>query len=74
MIKECESFFVWYTGEGVIRIFPFQVDDQLSEFMIFTELVDRICQGLPADYCREISVRFAVPAEHCEMCDYVKEP
>ncbi len=73
MIKESESFLVWYTGECVIRIFSFQVNDQFSEFMIFAELIDRIRQSLPANYGRKISMSFAVPVEHYELLAITKK-
>lgn len=63
MVKKVEAFLVGNAGEGIIWVFSFQVNDQFCEFMVFSKLCDRVRKSLPANYGREITVRFAMSIE-----------
>ncbi len=73
MIEKSKSFLIRYTGEGIVRIFPFQVNNQLSEFVLFTKLIDGIRQCLPTDYSRKVSMSFAVSMKFYEWCSSIQE-
>jgi hypothetical protein len=47
--QEGGSLFVRDLGESVIRILSFQVDYQLGEFVVLSELFDGIRESVPAD-------------------------
>ena len=42
VVKEREALLVGNAGERVVRVFAFEVDDQLGEFVVWAELGDRV--------------------------------
>ncbi len=55
MVEQIEALLVGDAGEGVVWVFAFEVDDQLREFVVVAELLDRVGEGLPADDGAEIT-------------------
>ena len=60
MVEEDEAFLVGNGGEGVVGVFAFEVDYELCEFVVGTELFDIVGKGFPTDDSGKGAVRFAV--------------
>jgi hypothetical protein len=49
VVEKMETLFVRNTAECIIRVLSFQVNDELSEFVISSELINRVLQCFPAN-------------------------
>lgn len=60
VVQEVESLLVWNARESIIRVLALQVGDKLSEVVIMTEMIHRVCESFPADDGREMTVGLAM--------------
>lgn len=59
-VEEVEAFLVRDRAEGIVGVFPFEVDNQFRELVIFAVHLDRVLKSFPANDCAEVAVRLAV--------------
>ena len=74
VVEEVEPLFVWDGREGVVRVFPLQVDDQLGEFVLGPELLDAVAHRFPADDGREVAPLVAAVDDGLDAPLQVRRP
>lgn len=60
IIKKDKTFLIRYAGEGVVRIFPFEIDYKFCELVRLSILPNGIGKRFPTDDGRKITMWFAM--------------